>query len=134
MDVFEQMEHGNADCLAKRQADEPMFIILGRDPDAAHVVRYWAERRHEAGDPDHARKAFAVAELMDAYGGKPVSAPPADAYTTRPADSEARSLLERAQHFAGHASTFDWNEDRCIMTAVHLAGDIRAYLTRTADQ
>src|SRR5690606_37665122 len=65
--LWERMERGNADCLGKRRDGEPMFIILGRDPDGAHVVRYWAQRRRDAGDPDHAAKAFAVAELMAGY-------------------------------------------------------------------
>lgn len=76
-----QMEADNRACLEKRRDTEPMFIILGRDPDAANVVRYWAERRRDAGDPEHAAKAFAVAELMAGYSGEADSAPPPEAYS-----------------------------------------------------
>lgn len=41
---------------------------------------------------------------------------------------ELEALVHRAQHFANLASSFDWNEDRCIMSAVHLAGDCRTAL------
>ena len=46
------------------------------------------------------------------------------------------ALLKRAEIFANTARTFDWNEDRCVMTAIHLAGDIRqalAQIERTED-
>jgi hypothetical protein len=38
------------------------------------------------------------------------------------------ALLRRAEIFANNAKSFDRNEDRCVMTAVHLAGDIRQAL------
>jgi hypothetical protein len=46
------------------------------------------------------------------------------------------ALLKRAEIFANTARSFDWNEDRCAMTAIHLAGDIRqalAQIERTED-
>lgn len=33
------------DCYAKALPDEPMFVLLARDPDAARVVRFWAGLR-----------------------------------------------------------------------------------------
>lgn len=35
------------------------------------------------------------------------------------------ALLQRAEALASTAPTLDWNEDRNIMAAVHLAGDLR---------
>lgn len=32
-------------CLANALPDEPMFILLARDPDAGPTIQFWAERR-----------------------------------------------------------------------------------------
>jgi len=37
---------GKFDCYESAEADEPMFVLLGRDPAAAGAVRSWA-RDHE---------------------------------------------------------------------------------------
>ena len=37
---------GKFDCYEKADPDEPMFILLGRDPMAANTVRQWAAWRH----------------------------------------------------------------------------------------
>lgn len=78
------IDAGNHDCLAKRLKGEPMFIILGRDPDAGNIVRMWAQRREAAGDPNHARDVFALADEMDAWPGLPLTAPSADDYPPMP--------------------------------------------------
>lgn len=39
---------GKFDCYANAMADEPMFILLARDPDAPMLVYMWAHRRMEA--------------------------------------------------------------------------------------
>jgi hypothetical protein len=36
---------GEFDCYAKAEPNEPMFVLLGRDPSAPAVVRDWADRR-----------------------------------------------------------------------------------------
>jgi hypothetical protein len=36
------------DCYANAMPDEPMFVLLGRDPLAPYHVREWAELRAEA--------------------------------------------------------------------------------------
>lgn len=36
---------GTYDCYANAEPDEPMFILLGRDPDAAELVELWAKKR-----------------------------------------------------------------------------------------
>lgn len=33
------------DCYAKAEADEPLFILLARDPTAAHLVSIWSKLR-----------------------------------------------------------------------------------------
>jgi len=78
-------DKGNHDCLAKRRPDEPMFILLGRDPDAWQIVRAWANRRLAAGgDPEHCMMGLRTANAMRDYAAdpanRPASAPPADAY------------------------------------------------------
>jgi hypothetical protein len=41
---------GRFDCYAKAALDEPMFILLGRDPDAPELIRRWAELRRQRGE------------------------------------------------------------------------------------
>lgn len=38
---------GKFDCYANAEPNEPMFILLGRDPHAAAAVRKWADDREE---------------------------------------------------------------------------------------
>jgi hypothetical protein len=38
------------DCYAAAKPDEPMFVLLGRDPMAGALVRLWALMREEAGE------------------------------------------------------------------------------------
>jgi len=69
-------DKANHDCLAKRRAGEPMFILLGRDPDAHNIVRLWAERRLAAGgDPEHCALAMDTARAMKAYAEDPANRP-----------------------------------------------------------
>ena len=42
---------GTFDCYANAEPDEPMFILLGRDPFAADLVEEWARRREAARGP-----------------------------------------------------------------------------------
>jgi hypothetical protein len=79
----DELTPANRDCLAKAKPGEPMFIILGRDPDGGNIVRLWAQRRFDAGDTEHAGPVFAIADAMDAWrddGHLPESAPDASAY------------------------------------------------------
>lgn len=39
---------GVFDCYANAQPDEPMFILLARDPSAPSLIEAWAQRRHYA--------------------------------------------------------------------------------------
>ena len=41
---------GKFDCWAKAEPDEPMFVLLGRDPAAWVVVNFWVALRRELGE------------------------------------------------------------------------------------
>lgn len=60
---------GAYDCYDKAEPDEPMFILLGRDPLAPALVREWAQQRAETrGRPDaKIDEARACADAMEAY-------------------------------------------------------------------
>jgi hypothetical protein len=54
------------DCYANAKPDEPMFILLGRDPGAGSLVRQWASDREGRGeDPAIVAEARACADAMD---------------------------------------------------------------------
>jgi len=36
---------GEYDCYENAEPDEPMFVLLARDPLAAQTVKYWADLR-----------------------------------------------------------------------------------------
>lgn len=63
---------GKFDCYAKAEDDEPMFVLLARDPAAPHAVRQWAYGERDFGDKseDHVRKvreAFECATAMELW-------------------------------------------------------------------
>lgn len=43
---------GAFDCYANAAPDEPMFILLGRDPFAPLLVKLWAEMRRRTGEDE----------------------------------------------------------------------------------
>lgn len=45
-------EPGQFDCYANAEPDEPMFILLARDPLAPLMVEIWAQLRAEASTED----------------------------------------------------------------------------------
>ena len=56
------------DCYANAKPDEPMFILLGRDPGAGSLVRRWASDREARGeDPAKVADARACADAMDEW-------------------------------------------------------------------
>jgi hypothetical protein len=70
---------GEFDCYANAKPDEPMFVLLGRDPLAGDLVRTWANSRELYGeDPAKVEEARACARKMDEYaislGKKPTRA------------------------------------------------------------
>ncbi len=59
---------GSYDCYANAHPDEPMFVLLGRDPTGGALVRLWAEARQtmKPGDPK-VLEAETCATAMDAW-------------------------------------------------------------------
>ena len=47
---------GKFDCYANAEPDEPMFVLLGRDRLAGHLVSIWSKVR--MGDMEAARSVF----------------------------------------------------------------------------
>lgn len=52
------------DCYAKAEPDEPLFVLLGRDYLAGHLVAIWAHMRR--GDVDKATSVFR--DMVDPLG------------------------------------------------------------------
>lgn len=57
---------GRFDCYANAELDEPMFILLGRDPTASIIVAAWCDLRTALGHPEDFRKIEDAAECADA--------------------------------------------------------------------
>jgi hypothetical protein len=56
---------GVYDCFSKAEPDEPMFVLLARDPLAPLLVLFWAELRAIVGeDPEMIAEARACADAM----------------------------------------------------------------------
>jgi hypothetical protein len=47
---------GRFDCYEKAELDEPMFVLLARDPLAGHLVSIWSKMRY--GDMEAAKTVF----------------------------------------------------------------------------
>lgn len=62
-------EPGKFDCYANAESDEPMFVLLGRDPAAGATVRQWVALRLKAGDTGGPKLAEALrcAQSMDEW-------------------------------------------------------------------
>lgn len=75
---------GQFDCYANAEADEPMFVLLARDPAAPELVEAWANRRlvmiHDGLKPDSDRsmiqEARECADKMRAWrrANRPIGA------------------------------------------------------------
>jgi hypothetical protein len=62
---------GKFDCYAAADPDEPMFVLLGRDPSAGALVRFWARMRFGSSeDPDKLEEALSCADALDAWAKK----------------------------------------------------------------
>ena len=58
------------DCYANAKPDEPMFILLGRDPAAAMAIVVWVKIRLEMGatvEDEHIAEARECARTMEDY-------------------------------------------------------------------
>lgn len=59
---------GKYDCYVRAEPDEPMFVLLARDPLAPMLVRLWADlRSHLAGNPSKVSEARECAANMDSW-------------------------------------------------------------------
>lgn len=58
---------GSFDCYHAAEDDEPMFILLARDPFAPALVRLWAGLREtlDIGNPEKVFEALQCAEDME---------------------------------------------------------------------
>lgn len=65
---------GKFDCYEKAEPDEPVFVLLGRDPAAAFCVTLWLALREELDGPgeqiDEARVCAAAMEAWAESRGK----------------------------------------------------------------
>lgn len=57
---------GSYDCYENAEPDEPMFVLLARDPEAPALIRRWAKMREAHGEPDNLKiiEAIECAEDM----------------------------------------------------------------------
>ncbi len=56
---------GKFDCYDKAEPDEPVFVLLGRDPHASALVEMWANVRQELGeDPEKVAEARHCSDEM----------------------------------------------------------------------
>lgn len=59
---------GKFDCYANAEDDEPMFVLLARDPMAPILVRLWADlRQQNAGNPSKVEEARQCAKDMETW-------------------------------------------------------------------
>ena len=60
---------GQFDCYAKAAPDEPLFVLLARDPLAPTLVEQWAYQRMQTAGPDDPKieEAFECAAAMRRY-------------------------------------------------------------------
>lgn len=65
---------GTFNCYERAEPDEPMFVLLGRDPVASFVVRYWAELRCMVGSnkpsDEQVQGALRDANMMEEWARK----------------------------------------------------------------
>jgi len=62
---------GRFDCYERAAPDEPMFVLLGRDPSASLLVNLWAELREVAAeDPEKIAEARDCANALALYATK----------------------------------------------------------------
>jgi hypothetical protein len=60
---------GKFDCYTKAEPDEPMFILLARDPAATTAIEAWIQARKELGldDEEKTREASDCAYKMEQW-------------------------------------------------------------------
>lgn len=89
---------GAYDAYRKAHPDEPMFTLLGRDPDAPMLVRLWASIRARSGEvPEKVTEALHCANDMEAWRDRPAGIP----VLSIDVDICARCGHDRRQHATG---------------------------------
>jgi hypothetical protein len=58
---------GAYDCYAKAAPDEPMFVLLARDPLAPTLVRLWADLTVARAQPEKTAEAMQCARNMERW-------------------------------------------------------------------
>lgn len=59
---------GKFDCYSKAEPDEPVFVLLGRDPAAPILINLWADIRSRMGEEqEKVEEACACAELCTGW-------------------------------------------------------------------
>jgi hypothetical protein len=87
---------GKYDCYEAAGPDEPMFILLARDPLAPILVDLWASlRAHTAGNPSKVAEARACAASMRDWKRAADAPPPAPQETPR----HSRECLMEANNY-----------------------------------
>lgn len=108
---------GAYDCYENAHPDEPMFVLLGRDPIGGALVRLWCDARDtlKPGDPKIA-EAAACAEAMEAWCRKAERMPERNVLALLPFAHLAAELERRgatvtpAQH-GGDYEDAPWSRD-----------------------
>jgi hypothetical protein len=64
-----KLEPGAFDCYHEAALDEPMFVLLARDPMAPAIVRRWAAHREldPGTPPEQVLEALRCADAMEAW-------------------------------------------------------------------
>ena len=88
---------GLFDAYAAAHPDEPIFVLLGRDPQAADLVRLWAIGRDflEGADDPQIEAAYECAAAMRAWCTRHAKESPVDALTLLPFEALASELRRR---------------------------------------
>lgn len=76
---------GRFDCYRAAEDDEPMFVLLARDPLAPELVRQWAAKRAgSTGLTEKVTEALKAADEMDEWRAKncSITQPTTQACTT----------------------------------------------------
>jgi hypothetical protein len=109
---------GKFDCYANAAPDEPMFVLLGRDPMAGGLVREWASLRRSHGENEEkVAEAEACAAAMDAWAtslGKTLVTSrqqAKDADTVKRTLEHAKATLPMASAISNLAFDADVNAD-----------------------
>jgi hypothetical protein len=84
---------GKFDCYANAHPDEPMFVLLGRDPMAGYLVRQWARHREAHGEEAaKVQEARTCADAIDVWALDHGKSPHSD-----PRDEQIRALREAGE-------------------------------------